>query len=133
MDPNAKTTLQRALSRKFLVTLTALIALFQTTHLDLASKIIIACVASVYVIGETVLDKGGQARLLEVTRAALGGAPSSGPISATTALLGAVANASLSTEAKALLSQAKTLVDAAAASGPAASQVPDTVTSPPKS
>lgn len=65
------TELRKILSRKFLITLTALIAVFETTHLDNVSKIIIAVVASTYVIAESILDRTGQGKLLEQITGAL--------------------------------------------------------------
>lgn len=117
MQPK-QTPLQRALSRKFLVTIAALIAIYhQAATLDLWSKLMIAAIAAVYVCGETVLDRAGQSHLLEVVRAALG--PASGvPASASNLLANAIANEGLTAEAKGILSQAKNVIDSVSGSHP---------------
>lgn len=134
MNPTAKNALARVMSRKFLITLMALIVVYQTTSLDLASKVIIAVVASSYVICETLLDKGGQARLLELARAAITGPASAGapPSSAhgVAAIVGALADESLSPDAKQILGAAKHVLEGAVAGMPG-SLPPDTVVSPP--
>lgn len=133
MNPTAKSALARVMSRKFLVTLMALIVVYQTTTLDLASKIIIAVVASSYVICETMLDRGGQARLLELARAAIHGPPSGAPpssLTATAALVGAMADGALSDDAKTILRAAKHVLDGAVAGMPTGSVPPDTIASP---
>lgn len=112
MQPK-QTPLQRALSRKFLVTLAALVAIYhQAATLDLWSKVLIAAVAAVYVCGETVLDKAGQTHLAEVIRTVLG--PASAPASASNLLANALTSEALTPEAKGVLSQAKSIVDSVA-------------------
>ena len=51
--------MQKLLSRKFLVTIGALVALIQGSKLDAWHMLVIAGVASAYVIAETILDHAG--------------------------------------------------------------------------
>lgn len=130
MQPVKQTLIQRALSRKFLITVATLVAIYhQAAHLDLWSKVLIAAVAAVYVCGETVIDKAGQTHLAELVRMVVGPA-SVGPSSASSVLASALASEALTAEAKDVLSQAKSIVDSVAGASHPPATTPSAVAPP---